>query len=389
MSESTRIRLGLFLDDPDLLGQVEEVLGGTFEVVARAAPSGPFPGELDADVALLDLGPDSEVPRLEALQRAHPRLPVVVLSRDDGVEHLRRALAAGARDFLLLPLESRSVNRTLRRVGRRGQARREILGGAGAGPGNLPGAGTWFLLAAGAGVGRTTFGLGLANELALLGGRVGLVDADLAADDVAFYLGLPRGRPDLPGALAAFEEDPHFLRDIPLDDLLVPHPAGFGVLKGPEDLLLARELDPGALPNLIEGLAARLDQVLAELPPGIPGWLHPGNHPGARYLVVGGAAEGPRKNLLALVDGLRKLGVAPAALRAVVAAPPDATETPDRIRRDLEARGLASPALLPFDPRAADAAVRAGQPVSRLLPESRLGDSIRRVAARFLREEIS
>lgn len=385
MSEDSPVQVALLAGTAGA-ARLEECLQGAFEVVHRGTAKGATAPAPAADVAVLDLEAGAPLSQLEGLLAAWPQVPVVVVTGDEEVGHLRRILALGARDFLLRPLEARSVARVVRRVGRRGQARRELRAQAEAQGEGLPGSGTWLVTAGAAGVGRTTLALGLANELSLLGGEVVVADLDLGVDDVGYYLGLPSGRPDLGTLLSALEEAGGDPSAIDPAEVLRRHPSGLAVVTGFEDATRGGALDPAGPAAVLAALRECGTHLVVDLPPGLPAWLDLGALDGAQVLVVGAEGLGPERALRGQVDAVLAAGVP--AERVLVAVTRRGEEDPartERIREALARRAVAAPAFLPDDRVSAEGAVRAGQPVSRVFAEGRLGDGIRRTVARWLK----
>jgi DNA-binding NarL/FixJ family response regulator len=96
--EVVRRGIGTLLDDPDIqmigiLGGGEDVLESVLENVDRLKP----------DVVLLDvrMEPVDGLAVLDDLRKAHPDLPIVMLSSFDNPTYIARSVALGANDFVL------------------------------------------------------------------------------------------------------------------------------------------------------------------------------------------------------------------------------------------------------------------------------------------------
>ena len=153
---------------------------------------------LDSPISLASTGQDDLV-ALEGWLRTRPQLNVLLLSEDNSKALLTRAMRAGVREVIPLPLNSAELAKTLQRWGDRATAQAGLSNGAGAGntaatlssttaqdhPGRLVafmgckgGNGTSFVAANMAHI--------MANEF---GKNCAFVDLDLQCGDASFYLG--------------------------------------------------------------------------------------------------------------------------------------------------------------------------------------------------------
>ncbi|MEY2619410.1 MAG: hypothetical protein RL522_2412 [Pseudomonadota bacterium] len=153
---------------------------------------------LDSPISLASTGQDDLV-ALEGWLRTRPQLNVLLLSEDNSKALLTRAMRAGVREVIPLPLNSAELAKTLQRWGDRATALAGPSNGAGAGntaatlspttaqdhPGRLVafmgckgGNGTSFVAANMAHI--------MANEF---GKNCAFVDLDLQCGDASFYLG--------------------------------------------------------------------------------------------------------------------------------------------------------------------------------------------------------
>jgi MinD-like ATPase involved in chromosome partitioning or flagellar assembly len=276
-----------------------------------------------------------------------------------------------------------------------GRGRRGATGGADRGPRVVV---VWGPSGA---PGRSTIAVELASELARTGRRVALVDADTHAASLALGLGLPD---EGPGFAAACRQAHRGLLDAAeLDRISVPVVAGAGELQ-----LLAGINRPSRWPELDERKVTAALQACRS-------WVDHTVVDVAAPLerdeeIVSDLSDGPRRNAatlaaLAAADhvvavlaadplGVARFVRAHAELRAAAGAT-RATVIANRLRPGalgVDARGQVRRALerfagihdvwfLPLDPRSADAAALAAEPIAVGSPRSPITLAMRRIVA--------
>lgn len=260
MNEQTRI---VIVDhDPDARFRVQglatqagfEVCGqaglGT-EAVALAAAERP-------DAVLCGLRePVGRVQQtIESLQHALPGVPVVVYGEESDLGLIRKAMLAGARDYIQAPLRPDELRRSIANVleaEQRRRARHKENGSAAEGS-------IVTVFGAKGGIGKTTVAANLAVALARHAHQsTVLVDADDTFGDVAPALALvPRG--SVCDALRAVEEGD----GEELKKQLAYHGSGLAVLAAPENPFAWREIGGERLQRLLRHLASQFDVVLVD-----------------------------------------------------------------------------------------------------------------------------
>jgi pilus assembly protein CpaE len=161
---------------------------------------------LDPDVVLMDINmPDMDgIEATERIQEQAPVSQIVILSVQGDTNYMRRAMLAGARDFLTKPPKSDELVSVIRRAGEKAKAIRSEVKFIGRGTGNLVDArGTTIQLSGlgkiisvyspKGGVGTTTIATNLAVALHSPETPVVIVDANLQFGDVQVFLN-ERGR---------------------------------------------------------------------------------------------------------------------------------------------------------------------------------------------------
>ena len=245
--EQERIKV-LIVDD---IGETRENLRKLLSFdpgieVVGAAASGPEGIEMAKEflphIVLMDINmPDMDgIAATEALLQEVPSSQVVIVSVQGETDYVRRAMLAGARDFLTKPPSGDELMSTIRRVHEKGQSRRGMV------PAEAPTAAERAQKAAPkedahgdviavfgpkGGVGCTTIAVNLAiamQEMAGDGGKVALIDTSLQFGDVGVMLNLRANRSiaDLADEILDVDSDL-------LSSVMTAHGSGIKVLLAP------------------------------------------------------------------------------------------------------------------------------------------------------------
>ena len=255
-------RLLGFEQDMDVVGTA-----GSGEDAVRLAM------ELRPDVVVMDInmpGMDG-VAASEIISQRLPTSPVVMMSVHGEADQLRRAIAAGAREFLVKPFSGDEFSTTIRSVYDKEVARREQLQSFV--PPALPGQPTSdvenhqviAVFSPKGGAGRTTIATNLALALKReTGGRVCLLDANLQFGDVGVLLNLnPKNRSML-DAVEGGEPDADIINSVVVD-----HSTGIRVLLAPPAPEGADLVTPAYLRKMVDHLRETHDWVVVDLPAGL------------------------------------------------------------------------------------------------------------------------
>jgi len=158
--------------------------------------------ELDPDVALMDINmPDMDgISATESIRQKSPHIQVIILSVQGDQNYMRRAMLAGARDFLTKPPMGDELISAIRRAGEMARAERSKMLPANSLPNSAGGAASMAsanrMLSRGkvitvyspkGGVGTTTVAVNLSLALHNDDTRVVIVDANLQYGDVAVF----------------------------------------------------------------------------------------------------------------------------------------------------------------------------------------------------------
>ena len=196
------------------------------------------------------------VQTIESLAFALPETPIIVYSDTADLGTVRKAMLAGARDFLQSPVKpdelKRSLNATLEVEERRHLRRTDnsLLAARGS---------IITVFGAKGGVGKTTLAANLGVALVVNAGQsCVLVDADDSFGDAAATLAL-KPEHTLFDAMRVLDEE-----GADLDDYLAFHASGLAVAAAPHDPLDWHRVDPERLQQTLERLSRQFDVVLVD-----------------------------------------------------------------------------------------------------------------------------
>ena len=179
---------------------------------------------LKPDVVLMDINmPDMDgIIATELIRQQHPFTQIVILSVQNDQNYMRRAMLAGARDFLTKPPALDELTSAIRRAGKmardekaKSAAQLGLTGGS-AHPGGSPFAYGKIIVvyAPKGGTGATTIAVNLAIALQNEETPVAIVDANLQFGDVAVFLNEPVRNSILDLAPRTDELDPEVVHEV-------------------------------------------------------------------------------------------------------------------------------------------------------------------------------
>ena len=246
--------------------------------VAGSVASGPeaitLASEKDVDVVLLDIN----MPGMDGLATAEqlavraPTSAIIMMSVQGEPDYLRRAMLAGAREFLVKPFSSDELAASIRQVHQRERQKLDRVAGSRPqtpAPGVAaqqrrgPGKVVTFFSPKG-GVGRTTLAVNFAVAAKTeLGLHVALVDGGLQFGDVGVLLNLnPKNQSiaDVAREMASGDLDT-------LEPTMVDHSTGVRVLMAPPSPEMAELVTPDHLSKIIGQLRTTYDLVVVDSSP--------------------------------------------------------------------------------------------------------------------------
>ena len=271
----------LIVDDiPETRDHLSRLLGLEREIdVAGTASSGEeaiqIAMDLRPDLIVMDInmpGMDG-IAASEIISQRLPNSPVIMMSVHGEAEHLKRAMLAGAREFLVKPFSADEFATSIKRVHERELVRREQMQAtrdaaappAAAGSENGEDHQVIAVFSPKGGVGRTTLATNLALALKReTNQRVALLDANLQFGDVGVLLNLNPKNKSMLDAVEGGEPD----KDI-LESVMIDHSTGIRVLLAPPSPEGADLVTAAYLRKMVEFLRESHDWVIVDVPAGL------------------------------------------------------------------------------------------------------------------------
>jgi pilus assembly protein CpaE len=227
------------------------------------------------DVALMDINmPDMDgITATDHISKDSPNTQIVILSVQSDPDYMRRAMRAGASDFLTKPPSGDELISTIRKVHELGQQRASQLMPPPQmmGPGGRPipfvplqrtDGRIISVFSPKGGAGCTTLATNMAVLLHSEDTRVALVDADLQFGNVGVFLNLQSNHTLADLAERSNEElDSEFINSV-----LVPHSSGVKVLLAPARPELAEEVTAAQVRLVLEALRREFAYIVVDTP---------------------------------------------------------------------------------------------------------------------------
>ena len=282
MAAGQKIRVIVVDDIAETRENVRKLLQFEADIeVISAAKSGKegieFSKEQDPDVVLMDINmPDMDgISATEAILHSQPHVQVIILSVQGDQNYMRRAMLAGARDFLTKPPMADELISAIRRAGEMAQherAKNAQMRAAPATPG-LP-ASAGFSLTQGkvitvyspkGGTGCTTIAVNLALALHNEDTRTTLVDGNFQFGDVAVFINEQGKNTIIDLATRVNELDPEIVEGV-----MIKHAAsGVHVLAAPSRPEYAEKVTSDQFAQLIDYLRQMYAYVVIDTTPSL------------------------------------------------------------------------------------------------------------------------
>ena len=197
---------------------------------------------------------------VESLADLLPQSPIVVYSSIEDFGNIRRAMLAGAKDYLITPVRGEELVRSVHTVLAEEERRGQRLSGEAEGPETAGKVITVF--GAKGGIGKTTIATNLAAAIAHeTRESVVLVDLDPRFGDVGILLDIPVERSIADLALPEEEVTKELIQDS-----LYVHPTGVKILAAPLRPTDWRDVDPRHIERVVTVLAQTYDYVILDTP---------------------------------------------------------------------------------------------------------------------------
>ena len=278
-----KIRVLIVDDVADTRENVRKLLQFESDVdVVGAARSGKegiqLSHELDPDVVLMDINmPDIDgISATETIRQKSPQIQVIILSVQNDQNYMRRAMLAGARDFLTKPPIGDELISAIRRAGEMARSERSKSTQARASAmapssGQVAGASVVgftqgkivTIYSPKGGTGCTTLAVNLALALHNQDTRVVLVDANLQFGDVAIFVNEQGKNTILDIAPRVDELDPDIVQSI----MIKHEPSGIHILAAPQRPEMAEKVSAAQFSKVLEYLKQLYAYVVVDTTP--------------------------------------------------------------------------------------------------------------------------
>lgn len=216
---------------------------------------------LEPDIVLMDVN----MPKLNGIAATekilldNPSVAVIFLSVQGEAEYLRKAMMAGARDYLVKPFSGDELLETIKRVYQmeskriKPEKKQQVRN-------TKPQVITIF--GTKGGVGKTTIAVNTAVQLAQTKKKVVMVDLDLQFGDISVFLNLAPKRTIAELAQEGGEPDIDLI-----ESYMIPHLSGIKILPAPGRPEYAELITAGQIENIIAVLKDHYDYVVIDTPP--------------------------------------------------------------------------------------------------------------------------
>lgn len=218
--------------------------------------------QLQPHVVLMDINmPDMDgIAATEAILAQVPGTQVIMLSVQHEQEYLRRAMLAGAREYLIKPPDSDELVRSIRHVSTLQLSPQRTNGGPATEAGHVNQGKIIAVFSPKGGVGCTVLAANLAIALRqVTHKRVALVDGDISFGDIGVAMNMQANKNILDLTARLDDMDEQLIADV-----LVPHSSQVQVLLAPPDSQSGESITPDQIRGVLENLRGEFDYVVVD-----------------------------------------------------------------------------------------------------------------------------
>jgi pilus assembly protein CpaE len=365
-----------FEDDMEVCGTAGDGRRGV-EEARRISP----------DIVLMDVNmPQMDgIQATEVLAQEAPGSPVIIMSVQGERDYIRRAMQAGAREFLIKPFSGDELIESIRRVHQLEQKKgtyiaktAQVAGTEGATPPRMHRGDVFLVMSGKGGLGKSIVSCNLAVALATeTGARVALVDLDLQFGDIGVLLNLDHTRSITDLAEAVGQLDPDFVNEV-----LAHGPEGTRVLLAPISPELADLVTGEHLPVIMEDLRRSFDFIVVDTPAHLTEVNLEAIESATRVIVLTALNIPAIKDTKLSLKVLESLNVESDRILLVL----NRNDAHSDFNKDAVEQNLRFPIALqiPADPKVVSASVNRGAPFVTLSPEAEISRAIRELVSRLV-----
>ncbi|MBJ7610619.1 MAG: response regulator [Candidatus Dormibacteraeota bacterium] len=347
---------------------------------------------LQPDIVLTDVN----MPLMDGIQLTEtlaselPTSPVIIMSVQGERDYLRRAMQAGAREFLIKPFSHDELVAAIRRVYQLEQKKGTFIAksmpvqpAAPVAPRSSPPAEIILVFSGKGGVGKTLIATNLAVALAdQSGGRVALVDLDLQFGDIGVMLNLDHSRSitELVDGTGGLDADS-------VAEVLASGPGGVKVLLAPISPELADLVTAEHIRLLMAELRRSFDYVIVDSSTHLTEFNLEVIEIAQRVLVVTALTIPAIKDAKLTLKVLESLSVDPETTLLVV----NRVDGYADFNRESIEQSLRVPVAvqIPHDPKTVGDAITRGAPFVTMHPDSEVSRAMRELVARITPEQVA
>jgi pilus assembly protein CpaE len=332
--------------------------------------------ELQPDVILMDINMPvmDGISATEQLSVDLPQTGIIILSVQGEQEYLRKAMAAGAREYLIKPPAIDDLTRTIHQVYEL-QQKRKLSRAEAEEPVARPGE-IVTLFSTKGGVGKSTIAVNIGVALAQSGKKAVIVDLNLQFGDVAMLLNLTPRR-----TIADVAGEADLSKTMIPDGYIMTHASGLRVLPAPLRPEYAEMVTAAQIGQILHVLQTQYEYIIVDTRPVFDDITLAALDQSGLILLVANLDVLTIKSLKLGLEVMASLHYESAKLKLVLN---QATLEAGIAPHDLES-SLQFPVgyRLPCDPKTALAAVNKGIPIVSGEPKTPLGEGLTKLA-RFL-----
>jgi pilus assembly protein CpaE len=225
---------------------------------------------LQPDVVLMDINMPvmDGITATQQISADVPKAATIIISIQGEHEYLKKAMMAGAREYLVKPLASEDLSLTIRRVFELAQTRNSSQQkhvDTSTGVKNKREGRLIMVFSPKGGVGKTTIATNTAIALAQQKqGKTALVDLDLQFGDVALMLNLDTKR-----SISDLSREEEELDAEIVNSYLIPHFSGVRVLIAPPIPQEAELVKPSHISSILATARQQMDYIILDTAPGL------------------------------------------------------------------------------------------------------------------------